>query len=335
MRSAIVLTTAAVIACTLGAVTPASASTDQDGGVGVRLVPDGSRTTSAQDRAYLIANPDVGGTVRRTVEVSNTSRDVQVVTLYPGAATIRDGAFVGEAAEATNDLARWTSLAKTEIVLSPDETERVDAEIAVPRSAASGERYGAIWAAVQATSPSGSVDTVNRAGIRMYVNVGNGSARPAFEIEDLAAADHDGATGVIATVRNTGSVAVDLTGQLRLVKGGLTAGPFNTSSATTIAPGDTSTVVFTVDPDLPGGGWHATAALSSGTSSRTASATVVLPVRAVAAPAPSPIAVAAAAAGVTAALALLVTLLVRRRRTGGTPGQGARASVVADARPHT
>jgi hypothetical protein len=297
----------------LGIAAPATAA-QSSGGVGIRLVPYSDKST-ARDRAYLIANPDAGGTVRRVVEVSNITTETQDVALYPGAATIRDGAFIGDAADATNDLTKWTTLEDEAITLAPGETERVDVDIDIPASAAAGERYGAIWAAVSETTTSAPVSTVNRAGVRMYVNVGNGAAQPQFDIRKLTASPLDGRTDVIATVKNTGSVAVDLTGELQLTKAGITAGPYATRSATTIAPGGTDTVRLTAKTDLPAGKWKAAATLTSGSLTKTASTTITIPDSIPTQDSTPNIGVAAAGAAATAVLAAIITwLLIRRRR---------------------
>jgi hypothetical protein len=277
VRIIMVFAAAAAAALIFGVIAPAAASTTaMTGGVGIRLVPYSDHAT-ARDRAYLVANPDAGSTVRRTLEVSNTTTATQDVTLYPGAASIRDGAFIGDAVGATNDLTEWTTLEDTAVTLAAGETERLDVEIGVPASAASGERYGAIWAAVNGTATSGPVSTVNRAGVRMYVNVGNGAAQPAFTIRKLTASPLDGRTDVIATVENTGSVAVDLIGELHLAKAGLTAGPYANPSATTITPGGTDIVRLTAKTALPAGKWNATATLTSGALTKTASTTITVP----------------------------------------------------------
>lgn len=260
----------------LGVAAPATADA-APGGVGVHLVPESS-AGDARERAYIIANPAPGTTVSRTVEVSNTTGSTQVVALYPGSAAIRDGQFVGDAADAAGELTSWTRVDTSQLTLRPGQVERVGVHIRVPDAVLEGERYGAIWAAVSVPdSGDSSVNVVNRAGIRMYISVGEGSARYDFTIRRVDASNGDPQQAVTATVENTGNRAIDLTGTLNLSRSGLVAGPFTTDGPTTLAPGDTDTIRITPGTDIPEGTWQAELDISGGPVTRSAETELTVP----------------------------------------------------------
>ncbi|MBF4615950.1 hypothetical protein [Curtobacterium sp. VKM Ac-1376] len=320
--AAAVLTVTATIAPATAAVS-ATAEASANGGVGIQLVPEAAGA-SGRDQAYIVARPDAGTTVSRTVEVSNTSTVTQNVSVSVGAATIRDGSFVGQNTNATNDLTKWTRLDAAEITLKPGATKQVVVDINVPATAAAGERYGAVWAAVQTPTTSAPVTTVNRVGIRMYVSVDQGAMQPDFAIRNLDTSHHNGRTRITATVENTGDLAIDLTGELRFKRSGLTAGPYAGTSVTTIAPGSTDTVRITAGAALPAGRWHTTATITNGSVTKTATAMVTVPngnPTADAAP-DNTLAIWVIGSALTLAVLILVLVLVllrKRRRQLPTP----------------
>jgi hypothetical protein len=66
--------------------------------------------------------------------------------------------------------------------------------------------------------------------------------------------------------------------------GSLRAGPYPATLGTTIAPTNTETVAFVLDPQLPDGPWRARITLHSGALERTAEARITFPVHGAAAP---------------------------------------------------
>ena len=73
--------------------------------------------------------------------------------------------------------------------------------------------------------------------------------------------------------------AVDIRGQLSLSGGpsGLSAGPFDITDTTTLAPGESGEVSVTLDSELPNGPWDAALTLTSGLLGEEASATITFP----------------------------------------------------------
>jgi hypothetical protein len=154
--------------------------------------------------------------------------------------------------------------------------------LAVPRDASPGERYGVVWAQVSsAARPGGGVVQVSRVGIRMYVSVGPGGAPASdFAIASLTAErGADGRPTVVATVRNTGERALDMSGSLRLSAGpgGLGAGPFPAVLGTTLAIGDTEPVTIVLDREVPAGPWNVAITLRSALVEHRATATLTFP----------------------------------------------------------
>jgi hypothetical protein len=284
---AMVTMAAGVLAPAAGLPTaPASAATHPaPGSIGVRLltVPKGEQN-NPRYRAYIVRHLRVGTTVRAKIVVSNTTRSVQRVSVYAGAASVNKAAFTFGVGAAPNELTTWTRLSTHLLVLKPDTLKPVTVTIAVPRNASRGQRYAVIWAQVTGTG-KGQIHEVNRVGIRMYINVGPGGAPPSsFSIGPLTAVRSDHGSGppmVTARVRNTGGAALDLTGTLRLLNGpgGTSTGPMHLSTAVTLPPGSTEPVSVNISGKLPRGPWHAVLTLRSGLLTQTERATLTFPVR--------------------------------------------------------
>lgn len=265
---------------------PVAASTVQDapiGGIGLRLVD--APVASSEDprtRVYIVDHLPPGSVIERRIEVSNTTDAEQDVVLYPAAASIEDGTFVGAEGRTLNDLASWTSVTPSSSTVAPGSTATALVTVAIPTDAAPGEQYGVVWAEVRsAKDTAGGVAQVSRVGLRLYISVGSGGA-PAtdFSIEALTAErSPKGAPAVTATVHNTGGRALDMTGTLELSDGpgGLSAGPFPAELGSTLGLDDTQAIRITLDEQLPDGPWHAVITLESGLIERSAEAKLTFP----------------------------------------------------------
>ena len=252
-------------------------------GVGIQLL-DVSEQLQSDPRAqtYIIDNLAPGNAIERNFRVHNNSSTTQTVSIYTGAATIADGAFQASEGAEQNELATWTVPAQSEVELEAGASADIALTIAVPADAPEGEQYAALWAEVKSTpNADTNIITANRAGIRMYVSVGAGNGpAAAFSIDSLTAARDDaGAPQVIAAVTNSGGRAVDIRGTLSLTNGpgSISAGPFDITETTTLAPGESGEVSVTLDDALPNGPWDATLTLTSGLLSEEASATITFP----------------------------------------------------------
>ncbi|MDR8413297.1 peptidase [Nonomuraea sp. 3-1Str] len=303
---------------------PASAAADQRGnGIGIRLVdaPVQARADS-RARRYIVDHLKPGSVIHRRVEIANTTHSPQRVAVYPAAGEIRDRTFQFAPGRTANELSTWTSMSRDEVTLAPQAHSMVTATIDVPKNAAPGERYAMIWAEVSGDPPpGGGLREVNRVGVRIYLSVGGDNAPAAgFTIDSLTAQrSADGRQSVLAQVHNTGGRALDLSGELRLTSGGLSAGPYNVETGTTLAPGDTGSVIALLTEQVPDGPWHARIHLVSGLTEGTAAADIRFPSAAGTAEAVAatmdghlPVAAIGAGAGVSA-LAAVSFLIVRRR----------------------
>lgn len=301
------------------------------GGVGIRLVdaPIQARADS-RARRYIVDHLTPGSVIHRRVEVSNTSPSTQHLSLYPAAGEIRDRRFQFAPGRTANDLSSWTSMSRSDVTLAPQSHSMVTATIAVPKNAAPGERYAMIWAeAVKAPPPGGGLRQINRVGVRVYLDVG-GENPPAadFTIDSLTAQRlPSGQQVVLAQVHNIGGRALDLSGELNLSNGALSAGPYMFATGTTLAPGDVGSVTAPLTEHVPDGPWHARIHLESGLTEHTAEATLQFPssagtAKAVVAEMDSSnyllhLIVALATGIVLSALAVAAFLLIRRNRSRG------------------
>jgi CheY-like chemotaxis protein len=313
-----------------GASTPAAGRTVRGaatGSIGIRLVdaPVSARE-DPRARVYIVDHLNPGTVITRRIEISNTTASTARIALYPAAASIDKGSFLGGAGHAVNDLSTWTAIAPSEPDVPADGKLMATVTITVPADAAPGEQYGVIWAeARSADSGGGGVTQVSRVGIRLYVSVGPGGAPAAnFSIDSLTAErSASGEPTVVASVHNTGGRALDMNGSLELKggPGGLSAGPFPASLGTTLAIGATEPVTIVLDKALPAGPWDARITLKSGLVEQSASAIITFPATgsaaAVATNAKKSGLPKTALALVGAGVVLVLALIAFRRRASG------------------
>lgn len=312
---------------------PAFAQTDP-GSIGVRLIDvPASAANDPRARQYIVDHLEPGSVIERQFEISNTTASATTVEVYPSAATIDHGAFVGDAGKSVNELTEHTTIGQTTVVIPASSTITNSVTIAIPEDAPPGEQYGAIWVEARSAENSG-VEIVNRVGIRMYVSIG-GANPPAsdFAIESMTASrDSVGAPSVTASIRNTGGRALDTSAALTLTKvgGTLSAGPYTSASGGTIAPGETTDLVIAVTDDVDAGPWTASIAVTSGLLEVRSEAEVTFPAEGqgqkIDTEVPFSNLLQSAWAGLLAAiilgLAILAWLIVRRRSRSQRDGAG-------------
>ena len=253
----------AVLALAAGVLTPAagasSAAADGRGepryaGLGIRLVDIPTATADdPRTRTYITDHLRPGTVIERRVEVTNDTPDPMQVSMYAAAADITGGDFIGAAGTTQNSLSHWTSLSPRALDLQPQEQAYVTVTVDVPNLAPRGEAYAVAWAEVRSPADeAGSITQVSRVGIRIYLSVGPGGVPASdFKIESMTAVrDGRGAPEVQASIRNTGGRALDLSGQLMLTNGpgGLSAGPFEITTGTTLGVGQTELVSVSLNP---------------------------------------------------------------------------------------
>ena len=258
-----------------------SASVSGPGGVGVRLLDvPADAVNNPRAREYIVDNLTPGTTIHRRIEVSNTTRAELQVAIYPAAATISQGSFIGAPARTADDLSTWTTVSRPVVDVPGGSTVVATITVAIPATASPGERYAVVWAEVRSAKAGGTIELVNRAGIRMYVYVGGTNPATSFTVNTLTGQRNSGGHAVVrALVHNTGGVAVDLTGTLIMssVTGALTAGPYPAQLGTTLAPGQSEPVWFTLTSQMTDGPWNATVTLHSGLSQQAFRAKITFP----------------------------------------------------------
>lgn len=248
-------------------------------GIGLLDVPT-DQFVDPRARTYVVEHVEAGESFLRQIRVCNGTAAAMEVQLYPGAAVVDDGTFRAVEGRVANELSSWTSVQPARLQLAPGEGRTAQVEVAVPDVATDGERYAVVLAELPA-GDRGGVSVASRVGVRLYVSVGDGPAPASdFTIRSMQAARlPDRIPVVSALVENTGDLALDLRGDLRLLDGpgGVTAGPFPVELGRTLAPGQVEPVQVRLDPELPDGPWQARLTLSSGLVERTAQARISFP----------------------------------------------------------
>ncbi len=268
-------------AATTRPASPNSASVTAPGGVGVRLLDvPADAANNPRAREYVVDNLTPGTTIHRRIEVSNTTGSGLHVAIYPAAATISQGSFVGAPAHTANDLSTWTTVSRPILDVPAGSTAIDTITVAIPATASPGERYAVVWTEVRSAKTGGTIELINRAGIRMYVYVGGTNPATSFTVNTLTGQRNSGGHAVVrALVHNTGGLAVDLTGTLAMssVTGALTAGPYPAQLGTTLAPGQSEPVWFTLTGQMTDGPWNATVTLHSGLNQQAFRAKITFP----------------------------------------------------------
>jgi hypothetical protein len=303
--------------------------TSDRGAIGIRLMeaPVAERNNPRAYR-YIIDHVRPGARIVRRIEVANQSARPHRVDLSAGAATVERGRFIFDGGTQHNELTSWTSFDEQSLLMKPRERRPVTVTIRVPTMATGGEHYGVIWAAVTARPAHGGITAVNRVGVRMYLDVGPGGApRSDFAIGTFTAArSADGVPSLAIQIRNTGGRAIDVGGTLELTGGpaGLRAGPVTTDATTTLRPGQSGTVVFTLPMTVPNGPWQAKVSLASGASHHTSRVEITFPDPAGASRTARQrgahhVVVVAGAIGILLAAGLLIFIRRRRRSKSESP----------------
>jgi hypothetical protein len=297
------------------------------GGIGIRMVDvPADQVKNPRARAYIIDHLKPGTTIKRRVEVSNTSSSRQSISLYPSGASIVKDTFTGFPGTTPDELSSWIKVSPKSVKLGAHSTHLALVTIAVPKNAVKGERYAAVWAQVsRAATGNSNVGMVSRVGIRIYLDVGPGGDPPSdFQVTGISMEPPSGPWPVLtATVDNTGQRALDMTGSLSMTRNNIKAGPFKLEEGVTIPPGQSAPVRVIINEDLPDGTWNASLALASGTIKHTVKASVTLGKVPVAHPVPTSsshrLGMILIAGGILllVVLALLVRRLMRRRRRTG------------------
>ncbi len=272
-----------VITLLAGIIVPAgSALAAGPGGIGIRLVDMSLDSRNPVAPSYIVDRVAPGTTIRRRVEIINTTGSTADVAIYPAGATLRRSKFGFAPGHTGNELSSWTSVTRSGFRLPPGRKTIETVTVDVPQAASSGERYAVIWAEVSAPAPAaGGVTLVNRVGVRMYLSIAPGGTPPSnFAIRSLAA--KRSATGdrvVVARVHNNGQRTLDITGTLTLSRGpgGLRAGPIPVKLGTPLAPGESQRVNVRLDGQLPRGPWRAQLRLRSGSIQQVAVASITFP----------------------------------------------------------
>jgi len=281
MLTTAVLTVAAAALTTALAGSAQAVSGPGPASFGIRLVdiPVGEADNPRAYR-YIIDHLHPGTTIRRRVQIANLSASAARITVYPDAATIRGGYFVGDVGQTPSDLTTWISMSRHSVSLAPNARAMVTVTIQVPRTASPGNLYGVIWAEETSLGKTGSgIDLIeaNRVGVRIYLSVGPGGPPPVnFDITSITGTrSAHGQLLVLAQVHNTGGQAIDASGNLKLTDGpgGLTAGPYQ-ETGVTLAPGQSAPIKVVLSKQVPDGPWRAQINMTSGITDRSAEATI-------------------------------------------------------------
>lgn len=292
---------------------------------GVRLVDvPVSEAHNPRGLRYIIDFLHSGTVIHRRIYIENLEAHPVTFGVYPDAAKITRGSFVGDAGRTRSELTRWVSLAHPTVKLAPHGHVMDMVTIRVPRDATRGEHYGVVW--VQQVSRGRdskgvTIREIARVGIRIYLAVGKGGAPPTrYAITSITGhLSPRGRRSVTAEVHDTGGRAIDVSGTVTLTNGpgGISATAIPLRQALTLAPGQSDRITFYPSRSLPLGSWLATVRLVSGITRVKASATISFSSGPATAAWVAPASVTGAAGLAAGAFLLLRRFRVRRVRAPG------------------
>jgi hypothetical protein len=251
---------------------------------GVRLV-DVPVSEAGNPRAlrYIVDYLPVGTVIHRRILIMNQETRTARFTVYPDAAYIANGTFIGYAGQTRSELTNWISVQHPVVTLAPGASATDMITVKVPAGATRDEHYGVIWvqqAAESKVKAGFGVTEISRVGIRIYLAVGRGGTPPtSFAIASITARRlGSGRSAIFVRIDNTGGRAVDLSGSASLADGpgNSSSGPFATKQALTLAPGQDGSLSFVLPKSLPNGSWRATVRLASGLTTCVATATITI-----------------------------------------------------------
>jgi hypothetical protein len=317
VRYALALVVASVVLGAFAPVPAAAAAGQQEepGSVAIKLV-EGPSSRAGDPRAsqYVVDHLEPGARITRRIQVDNRTDDEATIQLYAAAASVEGGAFHFADGRTGNELTGWTTVSPPSVVIPAGRSAEATVTVTVPATVQGGERYAVIWAELPGAAGENGITVVNRVGIRMYLSVGGSQEPPtSFELTTLTPLRAgDGRPAVEIAACADGGRAVDLSATVDLVDGpgGTSAGPFRSSGATTLAPGECGAVTVPAPADLPRGPWKAKATLRSGAVERTAEAPITFPASSGAGKARTVTAEQATESGGGRLLALLAALLL-------------------------
>ena len=167
------------------------------------------------------------GVVQDWVAVSNYRyKPIKVRLFAKDATTTSTSSFaVQRSADTPHDVGAWVALKKNRLTLPPRSEISVPFQLGVPFNATPGDHAGAIVVSLLAREPKpggGSIIVDHRVGMRIHLRV-PGDLKPQLEIENLHV-DWDGVGNLLGrgdavvtyTVRNTGNVRMNATGEVEL-----------------------------------------------------------------------------------------------------------------------
>jgi hypothetical protein len=281
---------ALALALTAGIVFPAASASagtilstpTPTGSFGVRLfdVPV-SDTHNPRGLRYIIDFLHPGSVIHRRILVQNSESKTVTFTVYPDAARITKGNFVGDAGATRSELTTWTRVQHRVLRLRPGASALDMITIKVPRHPTRGEHYGVIWAqqsGLRRSAAGTMIREVARVGIRVYLGIGRGGVPPTrFKITSISGTTLKGGQPVlVAHVANIGGLAVDLAGTARLSggPGGAAVSSVAEREVLTLAPGQSGSLTFDEHKGVPDGPWQAKVKLVSGFSTAVAGSVI-------------------------------------------------------------
>lgn len=191
----------------------------ESGGVGGR--PANPDPSNPRTESIFLFNLDDGQEATNAVKLYNNSDSKKTINVYAVDSQVSSGgAFAcAQKAEEKRSVGAWTTLDKTSVTLSPNQTEVVAFKLRVPKNTAAGEHNGCIvmQEADQTPQAAGNGITLSfRSAIRMAVTV-KGEIRKELAFTRLETSKNDKGKRIVnVALKNSGNVSLDTSIDVRI-----------------------------------------------------------------------------------------------------------------------
>ncbi len=190
---------------------------------GLGIYPNASEVDEKNSltKSWFIYTLEPGEVKDGKVDIANISDVAVEAKIYPvDAVTTKDGSFAPELEDKEKiDVGSWTTLAKSEVSLEPNEVKTIDFTVRVPENAEVGDHMGAII--VQGKKPPEEIEgsglrITTRVGVRMYITIPGDIIRE-LEFTEFTQKTEVGKVIFYLTFVNNGNVRIIPKGEIRII----------------------------------------------------------------------------------------------------------------------
>lgn len=220
--------------------------------------PANPRADNPRSSSIFVYELEAGKSVEDAIEINNGTEQSHTIEVYAVDSLISSGgAFACEQkADQAEKVGAWIKLSKSEIVLGPKTSQKVDFTLTVPENTEVGEHNACIAIQDKDQKPADNINGIQlnfRSAIRVAVTV-PGEIKKSLEITKLESfkAKDKSKQGVRVVLKNSGNVSLDAELKLTLNSGSKQVGDAISGTYALIAGNETELNFEFKRPSWPG-----------------------------------------------------------------------------------